>query len=230
MPATTDMPATSASPERSSTEPGSPEPGSPEPAKLGRKRDHTRDPEILSAAIDVLAEEGYDGMTMEMVAARAKAGKATVYRRWGSKSELVIEAIACMKRGVAPETLPDTGTLRGDLLALIRPHSIDDADKKLKVMAGIVSLIARSPEMSDAVNAAMVEPRAKINRVLFQRAIDRGEISADCDVEALSLISPSMAAYRTLVQRKPVDREFLVSLVDSVILPAVGLRAGAPAS
>src|SRR3954470_17199318 len=91
-----------------------------EPAKLGRKRDHTRDPEILEAALDVLAETGYDGMTIDMVAARAKAGKATVYRRWSSKAELVIDAVACMKRGDLDEAnLPDTGTLRGDLVALI---------------------------------------------------------------------------------------------------------------
>ena len=65
--------------------------------KLGRKRDLSRDPEILEATLEVLAETGYDGMTIDMVAARAKAGKATVYRRWASKGELVIDAVACMK-------------------------------------------------------------------------------------------------------------------------------------
>lgn len=196
----------------------------PAPTKLGRKRDHSRDPEILQAAIDVLAETGYDGMTIEMVAARAKAGKATLYRRWSSKSELVIDAIACMKRGASPDVLPDTGTLRGDLVAMIKPHSIEDNDKKLRVMAGIVSLLAHSPEMSAAVNSAIVEPRVEINRRLLQRAIDRGEISADCDIDELALISPSMVAYRTLILKQPVDRAFLVGLIDGVVLPAVGLR------
>src|ERR1700710_1308083 len=85
--------------------------------KLGRKRDHSRDPEILQAALDVLAENGYDGMTIDMVAARAKAGKATLYRRWPSKGHLVVDAIACMKRSdAALAALPDTGTLRGDLV------------------------------------------------------------------------------------------------------------------
>src|SRR5215203_4506883 len=73
-------------------------PGAPAPAaRLGRRRDHTRDPEILDAALDVLAESGFDGMTIDMVAARAKAGKATIYRRWASKSELVLDAVACMR-------------------------------------------------------------------------------------------------------------------------------------
>src|SRR6187402_3084695 len=95
--------------------------------RLGRKRDHTRDPAILDAALDVLAEAGYDGMTVDMVAARAKAGKATLYRRWPSKSELVLDALACMKRvETDPEKLPNTGTLRGDLIAMIKTPSMED--------------------------------------------------------------------------------------------------------
>ena len=66
---------------------------------LGRKRDHTRDTQILEAAIDVLAEMGFDGMTIDMVAARAEAGKATIYRRWPSKADLVLDAVAYMKAG-----------------------------------------------------------------------------------------------------------------------------------
>lgn len=195
-----------------------------EQPRLGRKRDHTRDPEILNCALEVLAETGYDGMTIDMVASRAKAGKATLYRRWPSKAELVIDAVACMKNGdLQSEDLPDTGTLRGDLLAMIKPHSIEDSARKLQVMAGLVSMLTRNPELADAVNATIADPRAAINRMFFQRAIDRGEISAECDIETLSLVSPSMAAYRVLVERKPVDREFLMALIDGVILPAVGL-------
>jgi AcrR family transcriptional regulator len=192
--------------------------------KLGRKRDHTRDPEILDAALEVLAETGYDGMTIDMVAARAKAGKATLYRRWSSKGELVIDAVACMKKGdLDYAQLPDTGTLRGDLIAMIKPHSIDDGEKKLQIMAGLMSMLSRVPELAEAANAAIVEPRAAANRILMRRAVDRGEISADCDIDVLSLVTPSMAAYRVLILRKPVDREFLVSLIDGVLLPAVGL-------
>lgn len=193
--------------------------------RLGRKRDHTRDPEILRCALDVLAEEGYDGMTIEMVAARAKAGKATLYRRWASKGELVLDAIACMKKGdVDPERLPDTGTLRGDLVGMIKPHSIEDNEKKLKVMAGMMSLVLRNPELAEAANNAIVEPRAAVNRIFFRRAVERGEIAAGCDIETLSMISPSMVAYRVLILRKLVDRDFLISLIDGVVLPAVGIR------
>lgn len=201
------------------------EPTAAEPTrKPGRKRDHTRDPEILDAALEVLAETGYDGMTVDMVAARAKAGKATIYRRWPSKNELVIDAVACMKSaGAGYDDLPDTGTLRGDLIAMIKPHSIKDGEKKLKVMAGLISMLVRAPELAETANAAIVEPRATANRTVMRRAVERGEISADCDIETLSLVSPSMAAYRALILQKPVDRAFLVSLIDGVILPAVGL-------
>jgi len=196
-----------------------PEPG----VRLGRKRDHTRDPEILAATLDVLAETGYDGMTVDMVASRAKAGKATVYRRWSSKSELVIDAVACMKK-LDPLNLADTGTLRGDLVAMIRPHSIEDGERKLRVMAGVVSLLSREPELAEAVEEAIVRPRAEAYRVLLHRAIDRGEISGDVDVDTLAMVVPGMVAQRVLLQRKPVDRAFLVSLIDGIILPAVGLR------
>lgn len=203
--------------------------------RLGRKRDHTRDPEILEAALDVLSETGYDGMTIDMVATRAKAGKATVYRRWSSKSDLVLDAVACMKSAdIDLDAIPDTGTLRGDLIAMIRTPSIRAAERKLKVMAGIVSMIARSPELAAAAQEALVEPRASVNRILFQRAIDRGEIPADADIETLCMIGPAMVAYRLLMLGKPVDREFLVANIDGVILPAAGVRTapaptGAPA-
>ncbi len=193
--------------------------------KLGRKRDHTRDPEILDAALEVLAETGYERMTVDMVATRAKAGKATVYRRWASKAELVIEAVACMKKGdIDFDALPDTGTLRGDLVAMMKPHSIVDAEKKLQIMAGLVSMLANHPDLADAVNAAIVEPRASVNRLFLRRAVERGEIPADADIEKLALLGPAMASYRVLIQRRPVDRAFLLSIIDDILLPAVGIR------
>jgi len=194
----------------------------------GRRRNHSRDPEILDAALEVLAETGYDGMTIDMVAARARAGKATLYRRWPSKAELVIDAVACMKKGDYDLAhLPDTGTLRGDLLAMIKPHTIEDGERKLQIMAGLISMLSRDPGLAEAVDAAIVEPRAAINRILMRRAADRGEIAADSDIETLSLVTPSMAAYRVLILKRPVDRAFLISLIDGVLLPALGLPAGA---
>jgi AcrR family transcriptional regulator len=192
--------------------------------KLGRRRDPAKDQQILDAAVEVLAETGFDGMTIDMVATRAGAGKATVYRRWASKNELVLDAVACMKRNdLESLQIPDTGTLRGDLVAMIRPPSINDAERKLKVMAGLASMLSTAPELADAANEAIVEPRARINRMLLTRAVERGEISADVDIPLIALISPSMVAYRTLLLRKQIDRAFLIRVIDDVVLPAAGL-------
>jgi AcrR family transcriptional regulator len=194
------------------------------PNKLGRPLDVTRDADILDAALDVLAEEGFDGMTIDMVAARAKAGKATLYRRWPSKTELVIDAVACMKNSdINLDDLPDTGTLRGDLIAMMKPAPIRDATHKMRVMAGLVSLIARNPELAEAARAAVIAPRAEINRRFLQRAIDRGEIPADIDIPLIAMISPSMVTYRTMMLGKPVDRDYLIGILDKIILPAVGI-------
>ena len=210
--------AVATAPPTSSDDPGA-------PAKLGRKRDHTRDPEILDATIDVLAECGYDGLTIDMVAARVKAGKATLYRRWPSKAELVIDAVACMKQAQSRmEDLPDTGTLRGDLVALVRPPTLEDAERKMKVMGAVVSMLSRDPQLADAVNEAISEPRARLNRLLFERAIERGEIPprSDAELDQIAHIGPSMTAYRTLVQRQPMSRDFAIGLIDTIVLPALG--------
>src|ERR1700712_4178711 len=85
----------------------------------GRRRDESKDDAILDATRELLAERGYDGMTMDAVADRAGAGKATVYRRWPSKVQLTVDAVVCAK-GVpmAVDEIPDTGSLRGDLMSV----------------------------------------------------------------------------------------------------------------
>jgi AcrR family transcriptional regulator len=180
---------------------------------------------ILDATLEVLAEVGYTGLTMDMVATHAKAGKATVYRRWPSKTELILDAIARLKSSqVDLQKLPDTGTLRGDLLGIFQPEPADQAERRLQIMAGLSSVLSSDLEFADAANAAVVEPWAEAHLIFLQRAVARGEISASSDIMTLSRLIPSMAAYRALIQRKPFEREFLTSMVDSVVLPAVGIR------
>lgn len=190
--------------------------------RLGRKRDHTRNEDILDATLDLLAQVGYGDMTMDMVAARATAGKATIYRRWSSKEDLILDAVAHMKRKqVNLDDLPDTGALRSDLLALFKPQSIEEAERRLSVMTGLASMLSAHHGLAEAVNAAIVEPWAIAHRIFMQRAIDRGEISKSADIETASQIIPSMAAYRAIIQRRPFEKEFLVTLIDGVLLPAL---------
>lgn len=193
--------------------------------RLGRKRDHSRDPEILRATVDVLAEEGYDGMTIDMVATRAKAGKATLYRRWPSKAELVLDAIGCLKSAdLAPDRLPDTGSLRDDLIDMISPRTAEDAERRLRVMAGVAALLSREPELTDAANEVLMAPRIAAIRMLLERAHARGEVRADADLDALSRLLPALAAFRGLVERKPIDREYQISVIDGILLPAAGVN------
>ncbi|GLY06362.1 TetR/AcrR family transcriptional regulator [Actinoplanes sp. NBRC 101535] len=188
----------------------------------GRKPDPHRDAEILDVALQVLAEVGYTGMTMAAVAARAKAGKGTFYRRWPSKADLVLDAVGHMKRSQADlDSLPDTGSLRGDILALFKPASVEEGEYQLSIMAGLASMLSQDRGLAEAANDAIVEPWTAANRVLLSRAVSRGEVGATADIETLAQVIPSIAAYRALIQRKPFDRDFLVSIIDGVLLPAV---------
>lgn len=196
---------------------------------VGRKRDVSRDAAILDAAISILAEVGYDGMTMDMVAVRAKAGKATVYRRWATKADMVLEAVARMKREqVDLDNLPDTGNLRDDLLALFRPQPMEETERKLRAMAGMAALLTQHPALADTAHDALVAPWVEANRVLMRRALDRGEIPRDADIETVAQVMPSMGAYRALVRRRPFDRAFLVTMIDGLVLPALGLSRKSP--
>ena len=91
-----------------------------------------------------------------------------MYRRWPSKADLVIDAVACMKkRDLDPAQLPDTGTLRGDLVALVRAPSAADADQKMHVMGGILSLMSREPELARTAYAAILQPGSLAGELIF---------------------------------------------------------------
>ena len=188
----------------------------------GRKRDPQLDGIILDAALDVLADIGPAALTMDLVAARASAGKATIYRRWKSKAELIQDALTHFRvTQVDFGALPDTGTLRGDLLSLFRPQGPDEAERRMRIMTGLASLLTHEQAFAADVHSAVVQPWAQAHLALMQRAQSRGEISATADLETLSELVPAMAAYRSLIQRQPFDLLFLEPLVDAVLLPAL---------
>jgi AcrR family transcriptional regulator len=192
----------------------------------GRPRDATRDAAILDAAVAILAEVGYERMTMDMVAVRARAGKATVYRRCPSKGEMAVEAVARMKRSLVDlDHLPDPGTLRGDLLALFQPPSVEQAEQKMRAMAGVAAMLAQQPALAEAGHAAIVAPWVAANRTLIERAQARGDADRGAQVDTLAQIIPSLAAYRALIQRRPFDHAFLVEIIDGVLLPALRVSA-----
>lgn len=167
-------------------------------------------------------------MTMDMVAARAKAGKAAVYRRWVSKTDLVRDALAWMgQTHLELKPLPDTGNLRNDLLALLKPLSIEEQEHKLKVIAGLGSFSMQHQGVADAENGIFAQWMVA-NRALMQRAVDRGELHGNADVDRACRVILSMASYRGLIERKPIDRSFFVTLIDSIVLPALKNPGSSP--
>jgi len=179
----------------------------------GRPRDPRRREAILSAAIALVAEVGYDRVTVDALAARAGVSKPTIYRRWpGGKAEIVVEAIRA-KRAEAGE-LPDTGTLRGDLLALLG-GVIDSLDAN--VAGGLLSQLGSSAELSALFrDEVVVDERARY-QTLLDRARARDEIGAVTPLFAD--IPGSVIFTRSLIAGEPLDHEFLVELVDHVLLP-----------
>jgi len=201
---------------------GSPNEKTKKNAPLGRRRDDTLDGRIIESAINVLAEIGFDSMTMDMVAASAKAGKATVYRRWSSKAELVRDALIWMSRNsVELDQLPDTGTLRGDLLSLIKPYSTEYSERKLRVLAKLGSFFSENRKFAEEATAGIFEPWTDVNRTLMQRAVERGEISADADIEMACEVINALTSYRTLTQNKPFNKDSYAVLLDNILLPAL---------
>ena len=191
------------------------------PRRAGRKRDHSRDAVILEAALDVLADAGYDGTTIDLVAARAGAARATVYRRWATKVELVAAALARLAPDeVDLQQLPDTGTLRGDLLAATRHESAEQTRRRTRVVAAVQIASSREPVLANVLTGSGTEPWIAANRILIQRAIDRGEYGP-ADVDALAQVIPLMCTSRAALQHLPVTAEYATNLIDGVLLPAL---------
>ncbi|XVV15080.1 TetR/AcrR family transcriptional regulator [Actinoplanes sp. CA-131856] len=191
------------------------------PNKGGRKRDHSRDGVILDAALDVLAETGYESMTIDMVAVRAGTARATVYRRWPTKIDLVLSAVKRLAPGpVDLDRLPDTGSLRGDCIALMQPDTSEQAERRVRVISGLQSIAGRDERIAAVLTDGGMQPWIDANRLLIERAIDRGEYGP-VDVDALSQVLPLMCTCRVAVQQLPITPEYSIALIDEVLLPAM---------
>ena len=206
--------------------PGGEGPADP-PKQLGRKRDHHRDQEFLEATLHILAEIGFDSMTMDLVAARAKAGKATLYRRWSSKELLVRDALISMSRNsIEVDHLPNTGNLRDDLLAVMRPYSLEYSERKLKILSGLGSFSTQHQKIYDEALAGIFGPWTEINTTLMKRAIERKELPPHADIKGACEIIVSMTAFRTSARRKQFDRTSYQELLDHFVMP--GLKSKRP--
>ena len=183
----------------------------------GRRRDDSKDDAILAATRELLAERGYDGMTMDAVAERAGAGKATVYRRWASKVQLTVDAVVCGPGSpMSIGDVPDTGTLRGDLLSVRFGRKSSDQSE---LMAGLMSAVRENPEVAAVFQEQFVRSRVALMREILERAQARGELRPDIDLDMVAAVAPAMISYRKMVAGQHVDDEFVVRMIDTVILP-----------
>ena len=189
-----------------------------------------REAEILDATLDLLASAGYDRLTMDAVASAAKASKATLYRRWTTKAELVIDAL---ERGPgAPQVQEaDTGSLREDLLAMACDKSGLNDERTLAVMASVITALHRDAEFSAAFQQRFLAPKIASSLRIYQRAQERGEIRADADLDLLSNVLAAVILHRSFVLRLPVDDETVSKIIDQIVIPAATClpTAAAPA-
>ena len=193
--------------------------GGPRPRVEGERVSEIRD-----AALVLLCRVGYDRLTMDAVAAEAKASKATLYRRWSGKPSLVVDAILRSKEALqAPEV--DTGSLREDLVQMACGHGGLTDTRSAEVMAGLITALHHDPDFAVEFRTRVLGPKIETGRRVFERARARGEITADLDLDLLSSALAGIILHRSFVLGLPADEKTVAQVVDEIILPAATRRS-----
>jgi len=189
------------------------------PAGTRPRVEGERESEILDAALALLAQVGYDRMTMDAVAAEAKAGKATLYRRWSTKASLVVDALLRSKQALQAPAV-DTGSLRGDLIAMSCGQGGLTDQQSAGVMAGVITALHHDPDFALEFRTRVVHPRLETTRAVFERARERGEVAADLDLDLLAPALAGIVLHRSFVLGLDADEQTVARVVDQIILPA----------
>jgi AcrR family transcriptional regulator len=176
-----------------------------------------RDTAICDATLELLVEVGYDRMSMDAVAARARASKATIYRRWPGKQELVLDAVR--SRGPGLMVAEDTGSLRGDLVATYRQAVRGEAVGEADLIAGVLRAMRSAPELASCVRTQLVESKCDVSRDIVARAVARGELPEGTEPFLLHEVATALWFRRILVVGAPVDDDFITHVVDDVLMP-----------
>ncbi|MCE9673840.1 TetR/AcrR family transcriptional regulator [Myxococcus stipitatus] len=196
------------------------------PARPGRPRDSTRDAEILAAALEVLGEVGYEQLTMEAVAERARAGKATLYRRWDSKEALTVDALASLTSREPPSG--EGIGLREDLLAALGHPGGARTQRLQRVLGGMVSTACGHPELATAFRKEWLQRQRQALRRALERAVERGELSPR-RLRALLAgrcppvldVGPALLFHRCLMSGQSITDGSIEDVVDHVLLPLI---------
>ena len=195
--------------------------------EVGSKLDPEREQTILGATLELLAETGYEALRLDAVASRAKASKATLYRHWPGKPELVVSAVKCYEQ-IDLTKAADTGSLRGDLLVTLAGIRDIMSGTTGQLMAGLLVALQKDPELARAVRGTMLEDKQQVIAQVLERAIARGELPADTDPAIFPEIAPATLFMRIFVHGEPVDEEFLTHLTDDILIPLMARRRSAP--
>jgi len=183
-----------------------------------RTRGESRERAILSAVIGLLGEAGYEAMTMDAVAARAHASKTTIYRRWPGKAELVRAAVDAHIAGRVPGT-HDTGSLRGDLLAVMQAVSGHLTPDFTAMMSGLVHAMRADSELAASLRSLFDQDAAA--EQIIGRAVQRGELPAPAAGRLARLVHEVIEAqiFRQLMIEADTGSIFACHVVDDIILP-----------
>jgi AcrR family transcriptional regulator len=177
-----------------------------------------RETEFLAVTLELLQQHGYDGLTVDAVAAAARASKATVYRRWPSKAELVLAAFIEGIRQVAVP--PDTGTLQGDLLQL-GELICQQAHQHASTIRAVLVEVSRHPALNDAMQHQFIDQRKALIHQILQQAVDRGEIDDAAISDELWDLLPGYLIFRSIIPSRPATRHTVRALVNDVIIPSL---------
>ena len=181
--------------------------------------DPALDEQIVSATQDLLIEEGFERLTMDAVARRCGASKATIYRRWPGKIALVVAASTALLR---PPQVPDTGSLREDLMECGRAYMQQDG-RTVQVLANVINASRHDPELRAASREALGSPYAGLFDAVLARAVDRGLIGPDLDLEMLARVFPAVAYQQLAAQSRSITEDDVRRVVDAVLTPALGI-------
>jgi AcrR family transcriptional regulator len=182
---------------------------------MGRPRDERADRAMLSATLELMAENGAHDLRVDDVAGRAGVGKATIYRRYRSKDELITAAVAGLVSEIA---IPDTGRTRADLLALMRSAvGVYRGSVEAAVMPSLVGAMSRDAELARLVREGFLARRRAALRVVLERGIERGDLRGDLDVELALDVLGGPLFYRLLITGGPIDEQLAEGVVELIL-------------
>jgi len=185
----------------------------------GRPRREGADAQILDETFALLREKGYTDLTVDEVAERTKVAKTTIYRRWPSKGALVAAAVATRTPAFEP---PDTGSLEGDLMVVVNRAFLILTGELSGVLAGLVGESQLDAELREIVLSA-TRQRRQIYEAVVRRAVDRGELGEDVDVELLVDVLVGALWNRLLITRAEL-RESLPREIVQMVMNGVSPR------